>query len=118
MAADLVKTLPQVQWQSADSGLQSQMHRSQELARFVVEVMGNAAAVGFLGLQELTGEVLQPRLPRLHFSVELSIGKGGGGVSRKEAHQRQGLGIKDPPRPVPEAERADLSAVVQEWQGQ
>ena len=94
------------------------MHGGQELAGLVVEFMGNPAALGFLGLQELAGEVLQPPLPGLHFGVELGIGEGGGGVVRKEPRQRQGLGIEGPTRRVPEAERADHPAVVEEWQGQ
>ena len=45
------------------------MDEGQELARLVMEFMGNAAALGFLGLQELTGEALQPRPPGLCTAV-------------------------------------------------
>ena len=101
MAADLVEALPKVRRQPADGCLQGQMHGGQELAGLVVEFMGNPAALGFLGLQELAGEVLQPPLPGLHFGVELGIGEGGGGVVRKEPRQRQGLGIEGPTRRRP-----------------
>ena len=94
------------------------MDRCQELAGLVVEFMSDPAALGFLGLQELAGEVLQPPLSGLHCGIELRIGEGGGGVGCKEPHQRQGLCIEGPTRVVPEAERADHPAVVLEWQGQ
>jgi hypothetical protein len=118
MATDLVEARPKVRRQPADGALQDQMHGGQELAGLVVEFMGNPAALGFLGLQELAGEVLQPPLPGLHCGIELGIGEGGGGVGGKEPHQRQGLGIEGPTRGVPEAERADHLAVAQQWQGQ
>ena len=50
------------------------MHEARSWPASSWEFMGNPAALGFLGLQEL-GEVLQPPLPGLHFSVELGIGE-------------------------------------------
>jgi hypothetical protein len=50
------------------------VHHCQELAGLVVEFMGNPAALGFLGFQELAREGLQPRLPGLHFGIELKRG--------------------------------------------
>ena len=100
------------------TNFQGQMHGGQELAGLVVELMGNAAALGFLGFQELARQGLQPRPPGLHFGVELGIGEGGGGLGRKELCQRQGLCIEGPTQLVPEAERTDHPVVAQEWQGQ
>ena len=84
LAADLVEALPPWRRQPDDRGLQGEMDGGQELARLVVEFMGHPAPLGFLGLQELPGETLQPRPPGLHFGVELGIGEGGGGLGRKE----------------------------------
>ena len=94
------------------------MYGGQELAGLIVEFMGNPAALGFLRLQELLGEALQPRPPGLHFRVELGIREGRGGVGGKEPRHRQGLGIEGPTRRVREAEHADHLAVMQEWQSQ
>jgi hypothetical protein len=85
LATDLVEALAPWRRQPADCGLQGEMDRDQELARLVVEFMGYPASLGFLGLQELPRETLQPRPPGLHFGVELGIGEGGGGLGRKES---------------------------------
>ncbi len=67
------------------------MRKGQELARLVMEFMGDPAALGLLGLQQLAREELLTRAPGLHFGIELGIGEGGGGLVRKEPRQRWGL---------------------------
>jgi hypothetical protein len=84
MISDLMEALSKRWRQLDDRFIQGQVHGGQELTRLVVELTGNAAALGLLGLQKLVREALQPLTPGLHFGVELGIAKGGGGLVREE----------------------------------
>ena len=70
-------------WQAGHRGLGEGVHEDQQLASLIVEFMGNPAALGLLGLQELAGEALQPLTGGLHFGIKLALARAGGLV-RKE----------------------------------
>jgi hypothetical protein len=58
MASDLIEAPPKARRQPGYGFLKGQMHGGQQLARLIMELMGDAVALGLLGLQELTGETL------------------------------------------------------------
>ena len=90
--------LSKLWWQAGHRGLKGHVHEDQQLASLIVELMGNPAALGLLGLQELAGEALQPLTGGLHFGIELSIGRWRPGPQRAVPTRWPPRRILDPTR--------------------